>query len=259
VSVTKIQWTQRTWNPVRGCSRVSEGCCYCYAESLAARFSGPGQAYEGLAKITPGGPRWTGEVRLVQGRLDLPLHWREPCSIFVNSMSDLFHEDLREEDIRQVFDVMVRAHWHQFQVLTKRASRLSDLAPHLPWPPNLWQGVSIESAEHLNRIDNLRRVPAGIRFLSIEPLLGSISDLSLGDINWVIVGGESHGPPDRALVYKGLHGEWTPKPGALAWVRSIRDQCVGANVTFFFKQWGGPRPESGGRVLDGKIWDEFPR
>src|SRR2546427_3772685 len=151
-----IEWTDETWNPVRGCSRVSEGCRNCYAESLAARFSGPGQAYEGLVKMTPGGPRWTGKVELIKERLNLPLHWRESRLIFVDSMSDLFHEHLPEDDIRQVFDVMLRAYWHRFQVLTKRSERMASLIRYLPWPPNVWQGVSIESADYLWRIEQLR-------------------------------------------------------------------------------------------------------
>jgi protein gp37 len=256
--MTGIQWTDQTWNPVRGCSRFSEGCRHCYAEDWAARLSGPRQAYEGFAEMTPSGPRWTGEVRLMRERLDLPLHWPNPRLIFVNSMSDLFHEALPEEDIRQIFNVMVRAHWHMFQVLTKRAERLPALASCLRWPPNLWQGVSVESADYLWRIDCLRRVPAIVHFLSIEPLLGPIPDLPLDGIDWIIVGGESHGPPDRALVTRDPDGTWTPKQEAVEWVRSIRDQCDKANVPFFFKQWGGPRPKSGGASLDGRQWHQFP-
>jgi protein gp37 len=183
------------------------------------------------------------DVTLHPDQATLPLRWRQPKRIFVNSMSDLFHEAIPDEFIQQVFAVMAQAHWHIFQILTKRAQRLTALAPHLPWPPNVWQGVSVEDADYTWRIAHLQRVPSAIRFLSIEPLLGPIDALPLDGIDWVIVGGES-GPYHR--------------PIAQAWVRAIRDQCVAAGVPFFFKQWGGVHKHAAGRVLDGRTWDEMP-
>jgi protein gp37 len=223
---TAIEWTDSTWNPVTGCTKVSPGCKYCYAERLTERF----------------GRRFT-EIRFHPERLALPLRWRRPRRIFVNSMSDLFHEQVSEPFIQQVFAVMAEAHWHTFQVLTKRAERLAEVAARLAWPPNVWQGVSIENAAYVCRIRYLRRVPAAVRFLSVEPLLGPIPHLPLEGIDWVIVGGES-GPRRRPL-----------DP---AWVRQIRDQCRAAGVPFFFKQWGGTTSKAGGRVLDDRLWDEMP-
>jgi protein gp37 len=182
-------------------------------------------------------------VTLHPDQLMLPLTWRSPRRIFVNSMSDLFHEAIPEDYIRRVFDTMVEGHRHIFQILTKRSERLVRLAGRLSWPGNVWQGVSVESARHTWRIDHLRAVPAAIRFLSVEPLLGPISELPLDGIHWVIVGGESGGGR---------------RPMDAAWVREIRDQCLDAGVPFFFKQWGGRTPKAGGRLLDGKIWDEIP-
>jgi protein gp37 len=230
---TGIEWTDATWNPVTGCTKISPGCKNCYAERLAARLHAMGN------------PRYRNgfTVTLHLDLLTLPLRWRQPRRIFVNSMSDLFHEAVPEDFIRQVFEVMARADWHVFQILTKRSERLASLAPRLTWAPNIWQGVSVESARYVSRIDDLRTVPAAVRFLSIEPLLGPIPSLPLGDIDWVIVGGES-GPSRR--------------PATPSWVREIRDQCVRAEVPFFFKQWGGRTPKSGGRVLDGRMWDEMP-
>ena len=178
-----------------------------------------------------------------EDRLTTPLRWRTPRRIFVNSPSDLYHEAIPTAFIRRVFDTMRRAHWHQFQVLTKRSARLRALAPDLPWPPNVWQGVSVENAAHLWRIADLQTVPAAVRFLSVEPLLGPIPHLPLDGIDWVIVGGES-GPGHRRID--------------AAWVREIRDQCDMAHVRFFFKRWGGRTPKAGGRVLDGRTWDEQP-
>ena len=228
-----IEWTDSTWNPVTGCAKVSPGCKHCYAERLAARLQAMGN------------PRYRNgfELTLHPDQLDLPLRWREPRRIFVNSMSDLFHEAVPEYFIRRVFSVMGTAHWHVFQVLTKRASRLVELAERLSWPPNVWQGVSIESAEYAERARLLRRVPAAVRFLSVEPLLGPITRLPLQGIHWVIVGGES-GPKARPM-----------RPN---WVIAIRNQCVTAGVPFFFKQWGGRTPKSGGRILAGRTWDEIP-
>lgn len=192
-----------------------------------------------------GNPRYRDGFALTlhPDQLTLPLRWRDPRRIFVNSMSDLFHEDVPDEFIRRTYDVMAQAHWHVFQVLTKRASRLADLAPRLPWPSNIWQGVSVENARYAARVADLVKVPAAVRFLSVEPLLAPIPFLPLDRIDWVIVGGES-GPGHRPI-----------KP---EWVRVIRDQCVAVGVAFFFKQWGGSTPKAGGRLLDGREWNEMP-
>ena len=240
---SKIEWTESTWNPVRGCTRVSEGCRFCYAERIAARFSGEGMAYEGLAENTKAGPRWTQQVRLVEKLLDEPLKWKKPRRIFVNSMSDLFHEKIELDYIQKVFDVMRRADKHQFQVLTKRAERLLKYSSKLPWPPNVWMGVSVEDNSMTHRIDALRQTDAHIKFLSLEPLLGALPNLALDEIDWVIVGGES-GPGAREMKKK--------------WVIDIRDQCADAKVPFFFKQWGGRRKSKTGRELDGRTYDEMP-
>lgn len=228
-----IEWTDSTWNPVTGCTKVSPGCKNCYAETLAARLQRMGnRRYErGFA------------VTLQPDQVTLPLRWRRPRRVFVNSMSDLFHEAIPEEYILQVFEVMSQARQHVFQILTKRAERLAALAPLMPWTPNIWQGVSIESADYLSRIKYLKKVPAAVRFLSVEPLLGPIRRLPLDGIQWVIVGGES-GPRHRPI-----------DPD---WVRSIRNQCVSSRVPFFFKQWGGRVAKSGGRFLDGRSWDQMP-
>ncbi|MEK7214176.1 MAG: phage Gp37/Gp68 family protein [Chloroflexota bacterium] len=228
-----IEWTDATWNPVTGCTKVSPGCKHCYAERLARRLQAMGN------------PRYRNgfAVTLQPDQLTLPLRWRTPKRIFVNSMSDLFHDAIPVDYIRRVFEVMAQAEWHTFQVLTKRAERLAALAPGLPWPANVWQGVSVENDRYTWRIDYLRAVPARVRFLSVEPLLGPIPDLCLDGIQWVIVGGES-GPGHRLV-----------DP---AWVRNIRDQCLTAGVAFFFKQWGGRTPKSRGRMLDGRLWDEMP-
>lgn len=228
-----IEWTDATWNPVRGCTKVSPGCKHCYAETFAERFRG-----------VKGHPFEHGfDLRLVQSALELPLRWRAGRRIFVNSMSDLFHEDVPAAYIRRVFGVMKRASQHQFQVLTKRAERMARLAANLVIPPHVWMGVSVETEKYATRIDELRRVDAAVRFLSLEPLLGPIEKLDLDGIHWVIVGGESG------------HGARPMNP---AWVRVIRDQCVAANVRFFFKQWGGVRKHLTGRELDGRTWDEMP-
>lgn len=239
-----IEWTDASWNPVRGCTRVSEGCRHCYAERMAARFSGRGQAYEGLAEFTPSGAQWTNRVRVVEDVLEAPVRWRTPRNIFVNSMSDLFHEQVSGADVRRIFRVMQAAHWHRFQILTKRSARLADIAPTLPWAPNVWMGVSVENCAVTDRIDHLRTTGAAIKFLSLEPLLGPLPDLNLTAIDWVIVGGES-GPGARHMES--------------AWVRDIRDQCVHAGVPFFFKQWGGVNKKKTGRTLDGRTWDDMPQ
>lgn len=243
-TATSIEWTEATWNPVRGCSRVSPGCKHCYAERMAHRFSGKGRPYEGLTVLDNNGrPRWSGEIMTVPDVLNDPLRWSRSRLIFVNSMSDLFHEGIPTAFIRQVFDVMEQAHWHVFQVLTKRPARALELAKQLPWPSNVWLGASVESATYVKRIDILRRVPAQVRFLSIEPLLGPLPQLDLQRIHWVIVGGES-GPGARHM---------DPE-----WVRSIRDSCLDERVAFFFKQWGGVRKKTTGRELDGRTWDQLP-
>ena len=228
-----IEWTDSTWNPVTGCTKVSPGCKHCYAETFAERWRGiPDHPYEqGF------------DLRLWPERLDLPLSWKKPRTIFVNSMSDLFHEKVPLSFIRKVFRTMKRAEWHTFQVLTKRAERLAAVGPKLDWPSNVWIGVSVETAKYLYRIDMLRDIPGAVRFLSLEPLLGSLGRLNLTGIDWVIVGGES-GPRARPL---------DPE-----WVRATRDQCLGAGVPFFFKQWGGVQKKKAGRVLDGRTWDELP-
>lgn len=242
-STSSIEWTETTWNPVRGCARISPGCQNCYAERMAHRFSGEGMPYEGLTRTSAKGPQWTGRVTLVRDAIREPLSWRRPRIVFVNSMSDLFHDDVPEEFIASVFDTMERASAHTFQVLTKRADRLRDLAPRLPWPSNVWMGVSVESSAYRWRIDRLRETSAAIKFLSLEPLLGPLPELDLTDIDWAIVGGES-GPGARPLEK--------------AWVRDIRRQCRSGNVAFFFKQWGGVQKSKAGRLLDGRTYDEMP-
>ncbi len=238
-----IEWTEATWNPTRGCSRISPGCEHCYAERMAHRLSGPGKAYEHLTQRGRQGPRWTGLIRTAEDAIELPLRWKKPRLVFVNSMSDLFHERLDEADIRRIFKVMEKAHWHTFQLLTKRSERLRSLSGRLPWPKNVWMGVSVESAEYLHRIADLAQTPAATKFLSIEPLLGPLQQIPLGRVDWVIVGGES-GPGARPM---------DPE-----WVRQIRDQCEQASVRFFFKQWGGVRKKTTGRILDGRTWDDMP-
>ena len=240
---SKIEWTESTWNPVRGCTRVSEGCRFCYAERIAARFSGKGMAYEGLANNTKAGPRWTQQVLPVPSLLNEPLKWKKPRRIFVNSMSDLFHEKIELDYIQKVFSVMKEAHWHQFQVLTKRAEQLLKFNSQLLWASNIWMGVSVEDEHVTDRIDALRQTDAHIKFLSLEPLLGALPNLKLDGIDWVIVGGES-GPGARKIEEK--------------WVIDIREQCADADVAFFFKQWGGKRKSKTGRELDGRTYDEMP-
>ncbi|GJL53935.1 MAG: hypothetical protein NPIRA02_10670 [Nitrospirales bacterium] len=235
---TTIEWTDATWNPVRGCSKVSPGCANCYAETFAERFRG-----------VPGHPFELGfDLQLVPAKLSDPLRWRKPQMIFVNSMSDLFHEDVPDAYIQEVAQVMVKAHWHTFQVLTKRSERMSALlSSHLTFAsrlPHIWWGVSVENKKHgLPRIDHLRHTPAKMRFLSIEPLLEELGMVNLEGIGWVIVGGES--------------GQGA-RPIQKDWVRSIRDQCRKMDVPFFFKQWGGVRKKENGRTLDGRTWDQMP-
>ena len=230
---SSIEWTESTWNPVTGCTKISAGCKNCYAERMAKRLHAMGQ------------PNYRNGFRLTlhEHAVKLPLGWRKPQVVFVNSMSDLFHRDVPLTFLKRVFAVMAQAVQHRFQVLTKRAERLSELAPTLAWPPNVWMGVSVENGDHRDRINHLRATPAAVKFLSLEPLLGPLPNLDLRGIDWVIVGGES-GPRAR--------------PMDPTWARDLRDQCVAAGVAFFFKQWGGVWKSRTGRTLDGRTWDEMP-
>ncbi len=229
-----IEWTESTWNPITGCTKLSAGCKNCYAERLARRLQAMGQANYAHGF----------EVTLHPHMLEVPLTWKKPQMIFVNSMSDLFHEAVPLAFIQKIFDVMRQANWHTFQVLTKRSARLLELSPQLTWPANIWMGVSVENCDYTVRIDHLRQTGACIKFLSLEPLLGPLPELQLQGIHWVIVGGES-GPGAR--------------PMAEAWVTDIRDQCLRADVPFFFKQWGGVRKKQAGRLLEGLNWEQMPR
>lgn len=236
-STTTIEWTDATWNPVTGCTKISAGCDNCYAERFSERFRG-----------TPGHPFETGfDLTLRPERVEQPLRWRHPRMIFVNSMSDLFHKGIPTSFISRICDTMEQAHWHTFQVLTKRSSLMRNFLKRRygdgRGPNHMWFGVSVEDGGKLSRVRHLQETPAGVRFLSIEPLIGRIGKLDLEGIDWVIVGGES-GPRARPL-----------DPD---WVREIRDQCLAENVAFFFKQWGGLRPKAGGRDLDGEEWSQFP-
>lgn len=231
---SSIGWTDSTWNPVTGCTKVSPGCRNCYAERLALRLRSMG-----VQKYSNGF-----EPTIHEDALKQPLHWRRPRMIFVNSMSDLFHEGLPFDFIRRCFKVMNDADWHTYQILTKRPSRMLEFrGAYGRIPEHIWLGTSVELANYKTRIDILQQIDAAVRFVSFEPLLGPMGQLRLGGISWAIVGGES-GPNYR--------------PTCSAWVQEIRDQCVRQGVRFFFKQWGGPTPKSGGRVLDGRIWDEYP-
>ncbi len=233
MSKSSIEWTESTWNPLTGCTKVSPGCKFCYAERMAARLKAMGNAnYANGFRLT-----------LQPHMLEKPLEWKKPQVIFVNSMSDLFHKDVPVEYILSVFDVMRRAHWHRFQVLTKRADVLEEVSPLIDWPDNVWMGVSVESQAYTFRVDHLRRTGAFMKFLSLEPLIAPINDLDLTGIDWVIIGGES-GPGCR--------------PMEKDWVISLRDQCLREKVPFFFKQWGGVNKKRTGRDLDGRTWDEMP-
>lgn len=230
---SKIEWTESTWNPITGCTKVSPGCKNCYAERMALRLQAMGQAnYVNGFDLT-----------LHEHMLERPLQWKKPQLIFVNSMSDLFHKDVPLEYIQRVFDVMRRAHWHNFQVLTKRSERLFEISHEIVWPENVWMGVSVETQKYTYRIEHLRKTGARTKFLSLEPLLGPLSQLNLESIDWVIVGGES-GPKARPIKRE--------------WVTGIRDHCLSANVPFFFKQWGGRNKKKTGRLLDGRTWDQLP-
>ncbi|WP_081710845.1 MULTISPECIES: phage Gp37/Gp68 family protein [unclassified Afipia] len=241
---SSIEWTEATWNPVGGCTVISPGCTNCYAMRLASRLEKMGQTkYAGTTRISGGRAKWNGKIVLDRKALELPRTWKKGKVIFVNSMSDLFHEDVPFDFIREVFNTMASTPQHTYQVLTKRAERVESLSSKLPWSNNVWLGVSVENKEFTWRIDALRRTGAEIKFLSLEPLLGPLDNLNLKDIDWAIAGGES-GPGARAM---------NPE-----WVRSIRDQCNAANVAFHFKQWGGVNKKKTGRVLDGRTWDETP-
>lgn len=231
---SSIEWTESTWNPVTGCTKISSGCKNCYAERMAKRLFAMGQAnYLNGFKVTTH-----------EHVLELPLKWKKPQTIFVNSMSDLFHKDVSEKFISKVFDVMNRAPWHTFQVLTKRAERLADIHDRLSWSKNIWMGVSVENSDCKFRIDLLRGINANVKFISFEPLIGRLGKVNLKNIDWAIVGGES-GPRARYM---------SPE-----WVADLRDQCLAQKVPFFFKQWGGVNKKKAGRLLDGRTWDEMPR
>ncbi len=237
-----IEWTQATWNPTTGCDKISTGCDNCYALGLAGRLKTMGSPkYQ-----RDGDPRTSGPgfgITMHPDALEIPLRWKAPRQIFVNSMSDLFHAQVSAAFVRDVFDTIAAAPQHTFQVLTKRSHRLARIAGALAWPDNLWMGVSVENAAALPRIDDLRRVPAAVKFLSCEPLLGPLGGIDVDGIDWVIAGGES-GRQHR--------------PVETTWVTELRDVCTEADVPFFFKQWGGRTPKAKGRLLDGRVWDEMP-
>ncbi len=228
-----IEWTDATWNPVTGCTKVSQGCKHCYAQRMAKRLQAMG-----VARYTNGF-----RVTLHPDLLDLPRRWKNSRMIFVNSMSDLFHPKVPDAFVERVFAVMADTPRHTFQVLTKRPERAIAMAPQLPWPPNVWLGTSVENDHVIARVDLLREVPATVRFLSCEPLIGPLSRLDVTGMHWVIVGGES-GPDHRPIKKQ--------------WVQDIRELCLLEDVPFFFKQWGGATPKSGGRLLDGRTWDDMP-
>lgn len=237
-----IEWTEATWNPTTGCDKTSPGCDNCYALTLSKRLKAMGQPKYQM----DGDPRTSGPgfgLTLHPDTLDTPRSWRAPRTIFVNSMSDLFHPEVPVEYIRKVFEVITETPQHQYQVLTKRSKRLAEVGRSLEWPPNLWMGVSVESDKYRFRIDHLRKVDAAVRFVSAEPLLGPLPDLDLEGVHWLIAGGES-GPRARTMEYE--------------WVADLRDQCAGSGVSFFFKQWGGRTPKANGRELDGQTHDEMP-
>jgi protein gp37 len=242
MSTTSIEWTETTWNPVTGCDRISPGCDHCYALTLAKRLKAMGsEKYQADGDPRTSGPGFA--VTTHPGSLDEPRRWRRPRMVFVNSMSDLFHARVPEDFIRQVFAVMAETPQHTYQVLTKRSRRLQRVAERLSWPDNVWMGVSVEDADALPRVDDLRQVPARVRFLSCEPLIGPLNGLNLAGIHWVIAGGES-GPRHRPM-----------RP---EWVADIREACSEADVPFFFKQWGGRTPKAGGRSIEGRTYSEMP-
>jgi len=245
MATSSIEWTEATWNPVAGCTILSPGCTNCYAMRMAARLEAMGMSkYSDLTRKSGGRAKWTGAVRLDHDSLDIPKTWRKPRMIFVNSMSDLFQEAVPASFVAEVWNAMAAAPQHTFQILTKRSERMAQIASSLPLLPNVWLGVSVESADYLDRMDDLRRTPAAIRFVSLEPLLSSLKGIDLSRVDWAIVGGES-GPGARPLD--------------AAWVREIRDACRACDTAFFFKQWGGKNKKAHGRILDGRTWDEFPQ
>lgn len=231
---SKIEWTENSWNPITGCSKFSEGCKYCYAEKLANRLQAMGQS-----KYANGF-----NVTIHEKSFKEPLSWKKPSTIFVCSMSDLFHENVDFVTITRIFDVMRHADWHIFQIVTKRSSRLAEYACNIIWPKNVWAGVTVESFRHINRIEHLKNVPAAVRFISFEPLLTAIPHLDLTGIEWVITGGES-----------GVN----PRPIKEEWVKSIRNNCMEYDVPFFFKQWGGKNKKLAGRLLEGREWNGYPK
>jgi len=231
---SKIEWTESSWNPVTGCTKISTGCKNCYAERMAHRLKAAGQnRYRNGFKLT-----------LQKDLVGLPLRWKKPREIFVGSMTDLFHKDVPLEYLKQIFETMSKANWHIFQILTKRADRLAELAEHLPWPENVWMGVTVESSKEVDRISKLQQIPAAVKFLSMEPLLGPIQQFPCDGIDWIIVGGES-GPRSRPIEKR--------------WIIEIRNQCLKNDISFFFKQWGGTNKKKTGRQLEGKFWEEYPR
>lgn len=230
---TKIEWTDTTWNPLTGCSPISDGCKNCYAIKMARRLQAMGnRRYKNGFAVT-----------LHPDLLDAPLSWKKPKMVFVNSMGDMFHEDVPLEYIQQVFATMEKASQHTFQVLTKRSSRMADLAAQLPWPKNVWMGVTIESDKYLYRAENLRKTPAVVKFISVEPMIGPVCEIDLQGIDWVIVGGES-GAQARTIEKE--------------WAIAVRDKCTASAIPFFFKQWGGSNKKKSGKILEGEIWDQFP-
>ena len=234
MSTSTIEWTESTWNPLTGCTKISPGCKNCYAERMTMRLKAMGQE-----KYADGF-----QLREHPQVVSDPLKWKKPQVIFVNSMSDLFHEDVSVDFIQDVFKVMREAYWHKFQVLTKRSERLAELSSQLKWTENIWMGVSVENTDYTFRIDHLRETGAKTKFLSLEPLLGPLPNMNLARIDWAIVGGES-GPKSRPLKEE--------------WVTDIRDQCIASNTPFFFKQWGGTQKKKAGRLLQGKIWSQMPQ
>ena len=245
MATSSIEWTDATWNPVAGCNIVSPGCTNCYAMRMAARLELMGQPkYQGLTRLSGRRHVWNGKIRSDETSLGIPLGWRKPRRIFVNSMSDLFHPDVPYTFIHKVWITMSESQHHIFQILTKRPERMRELSEALDLLPNVWLGTSIESSEYLSRLGELRKTRAAVRFASFEPLLGPISEADLSGIDWAIVGGES-GPKAR--------------PMESGWVHSIRDQCEAQQVDFFFKQWGGTNKKRAGRELDGRTWDAMPQ
>jgi protein gp37 len=243
---TSIEWTDATWNPVAGCTVLTAGCTNCYAMRMAARLEAMGQEkYRGLTRTSGGRKVWTGKITLDHGALAAPAKWRSPRRVFVNSMSDLFHDGVPVEFIGEVWTVMRNTPHHTYQILTKRPDRMADVLQNsgLAVLPNVWLGTSVEDGRVINRIDDLRRVPAAVRFISFEPLIGSVAGANLSDIHWAIVGGES-GPKSRHM-----------DP---AWVDEIERMCRGARTAFFFKQWGGRNKKASGRMLNGRTYDEMP-